>query len=169
MGSPHHFYPESGYLGPSFHHRRAMWATAVALACGILGGTIGLLVLITGRNLDDLPRQAIVDPGLAELWYDFAALQAAGTSGVSRPMAEARFVPVPEPANAGIAGAPPGVPAKRCAEATWPFFDNDCLWGQSAEGGRQDRHRKRIVARLKSPWCSGLRSKEGAYICRPRT
>jgi peptidoglycan biosynthesis protein MviN/MurJ (putative lipid II flippase) len=37
MGSSQHFYPEAGYPSPLFPHRRAMWATAVAVACGVIG------------------------------------------------------------------------------------------------------------------------------------
>jgi hypothetical protein len=160
MGSFQNFY-ESGYLSPSSRHRRAMWATAVALACGMFGGAIGLLSLVTGHQFDFPPPRAAADPGFAELSHDFATLEATGTlskGGATAPREGAR---PPETANAGI--------EKRCAQSTWPFFDNECLWGKSGEERREERRHKRIVSRLKSPWCSGLRSKEGAYICRPRT
>ena len=168
MGSSQHFYPEFGYLSPSFPHRRAMWATAVAAACGVIGGAIGLLAAMTGHGLEYLPPQTMVDPGFSELWYDFAALQAAGTSGMGGSTAEVGFAPAPD--TAGTSAAPPAADAgRRCAESTWPFFDNDCLWGKSAGDRREERRHKRIVLRLKSPWCSSLHSKQGAYICRPRT
>jgi hypothetical protein len=35
--------------------------------------------------------------------------------------------------------------------------------------GPRQRWRKRIVARVNSPRCSGLRSDDGAYFCRPRS
>jgi hypothetical protein len=142
----------SGYLSLSSRHRRATWATAVALACGIFGGAIGLRSLVTGHQFDFPPPQAAVDLGVAELSYDFATLEAKGSATAPREGARP-----PDTTNAGI--------EKRCAQSTWPFFDNECLWGKVGE----ERRHKRIVSRLKSPWCSGLRSKEGAYICRPRT
>jgi len=105
-------------------------------------------------------------PALAELLYDFAALQA---SGMTSATAQVGFIRPPEPANTGTASPPLGSqPNKDCARSTWPFFDNDCLWG-NADSGTQERRRRRIVARLKSPWCSGLRSNDGAYFCRSRS
>jgi hypothetical protein len=90
------------------------------------------------------------------------ALQGAGSAGVT---AQAGFVPAPEPMNTGTATPPLDSQSnKPCTRATRPFFDNDCLWDNTAEGGTQERRRSRIVARLKSPGCSGL-----AYFCRPRT
>jgi hypothetical protein len=167
MHSSEHFYPEWGYLGPFFHRRRALWATTVTSACGVIGVVAVLFAGLTGQKLDRAPAEGVIDPGLAELWYDFAALQGAGTSGGT---AEAGFVPAPEPVNTGTVKPPSaGQLNKRCTLGTWPFFDNDCLWGNAADGGPLQRRRKRIVARLKSPWCSGLRSNDGAYFCRPRS
>jgi hypothetical protein len=165
MGSLQNFYPESGYLSPSSRHRRAMWATGVALACGIIGGAIGLLSLMTGHQFDFLPHQAAVEPGFAELSHDFATLEAAGTLGRSSSTPDAGNARAPEAAKSGNAASAATGIDKRCAQSTWPFVDNECPWGKPDEEGR----RKRIVSRLKSPWCSGLHSKEGAYICRPRT
>jgi hypothetical protein len=110
-------------------------------------------------QIDHASSQAVLDPRVAELWYDFAALQGAGTPGAT---AQAGFVPAPEPPLASQ-------PNKRCSRATWPFFDDDCLWGDAAEDGTRERRRRRIVARLKSPWCSGLHSNDGAYFCRSRS
>src|SRR5271170_784244 len=169
MGSLQNFYPESGYLSPSSRHRRAMWAIAVALACGIIGGAIGLLSLMTGHQFDFLPPQAAVEPGFAELSHDFATLEATATLGRGPSMAGAGNARTPESSNAGDAASVATGIEKRCAQSTWPFFDNDCLWGKSGELRREDKRHRRIVSRLKIPWCSGLRSKEGAYICRPRT
>ena len=141
-----------------------MWATVVALVCGVIGVVAILVAISTGHKFDHAPSQ--VDPALAELFYDFAALQAAGMPGAT---ARVGFVPPLEPANTGT--ATPSVasqPNKGCTRATWPFFDNDCLWG-NADSGTQERRRKRIVARLKSPWCSGLRSNDSAYFCRSRS
>jgi hypothetical protein len=166
MGSSQHFHPEFGYLSPSFQHHRAMWATAVALACGVVGGTVGLLSLTTGQGPDFLSSQATVEPGDAELRYDFAAL---GMSGGGRPTAPAESAAVPDRANAVVAAPATANADKHCTQSTWPFFDNDCLWGKTADDGAAHRRRKRIVSRLRSPWCSGLHSKEAATICRPRT
>jgi hypothetical protein len=161
------FLLEWSYLSPFFHRRRALWATTVALACGVIGVAAILFAVLTGQKLDRAPSQGVVDPGLAELWYDFAALQGAGTSGGT---AEAGFVPAPEPVNTGTVKPPSaGQLNKRCTQGTWPFFDNDCLWANTADSGPPQRLRKRIVARLKSPWCSSLRSNDGAYFCRPRS
>ena len=141
-----------------------MWATVVALACGVIGVVAVLVAVLTGHKFDQASFQ--VDPALAELLYDFAALQ---TAGMPDATAEAGFVPPPEPVHTGTATPPlTSQPNKGCTRATWPFFDNDCLWG-SADSGTQDRRRRRIVARLKSPWCSGLHSNDVAYFCRSRT
>jgi hypothetical protein len=164
MGSLQNFYPESGYLAPSSRHRRAIWATAVALACGVIAGTIGLLSLLTGQS-DFLPPRAAPDPGFAELAHDFATLEPHGTWSGGNSSAGTGNTRAPDASKAGdVTSVAIGI-EKRCAESTWPFFDNECLWGKTGE----ERRRKRIVSRLKSPWCSGLHSKEGAYICRPRT
>ena len=141
-----------------------MWATTVALACGVIGAIAILVAVLTGHKFDHASSQ--VDPALAELLYDFAALQA---SGMTSATAQVGFIRPPEPANTGTASPPLGSrPNKDCTRATWPFFDNDCLWG-NAGSGTQERRRRRIVARLKSPWCSGLRSNDGAYFCRSRS
>jgi hypothetical protein len=140
-----------------------MCATVVSLACGVIGVVAVLVAVLTGHKFDHASSQAVPDPALAELLYDFAALQAAGT-------AQGGFVPAPEPVNTRIA-TPPLVsqPDKRCTRATWPSFDNDCLWGNTADSGTHERRRRRVAGRLKSPWCSGLRSNDGAYFCRPRS
>jgi len=152
---------------PLFHRYRAMWATMVALACGVIGAIAILVAVLTGHKFDLPSPQAVPDPALGELLYDFAALQGTGMPGAAE---QAGFVPAPEAANTGIASPPlASRPDKRCTRTTWPFFDNDCLWGNTADNGRQERRRRRIVARLKSPWCSGLRSNDGAYFCRSRS
>jgi hypothetical protein len=136
----------------------------VALACGVIGAIAILVAVLTGHKFDHASSQ--VDPALTELLYDFAALQA---SGMTSATAQVGFIRPPEPANTGTASPPLGnQPNKDCTRATWPFFDNDCLWG-NADSGTQERRRRRIVARLKSPWCSGLRSNVGAYFCRSRS
>jgi hypothetical protein len=143
-----------------------MWATVVALACGAIGVVAVLVAVSTGHKFNQASSQAGVDPALAELWYDFDALQ--GT-GIPSATAQVGFVPPPEPVHTATATPPlASQPNKGCIRATWPFFDNDCLWG-NADDGTQERRRRRIVARLKSPWCSGLRSNNGAYFCRSRS
>jgi hypothetical protein len=150
------------YIDHLFHRRRAMWATMVALAWGVIGVVAVLVAVLTGNKFDDASFQ--VDPALAEL-YDFAALQGAGMRSAT---AQAGFVP--ESANTGTATPPlASQPNKRCTRATWPFFDTDCLWANTADTGTHARPRRRIVARLKSPWCSGLHAGDGAYFCRSRS
>ena len=135
----------------------------VALACGVICLVAVVVAVLTGHRFDQSSSQ--VDPALAELLYDFAALQAAGTPDAT---AHAGFVP--EPANTDTATPPLVIQTnKRCTRATWPFFDNDCLWGNTADSGTHERRRRRIVARLKSPWCSGLHSTNDAYFCRSRS
>jgi hypothetical protein len=178
MGSSQHFYPESGYLGSSFDHHRAVWATLVAMARGTVGAGVGAPSLIGGQQFDLPPARATVEPGYAELSHDVAALQAAARPEIGNPAGGAGNDGGPVPAGAGVAapsdaaGAASATAtgaAKGCPQATWPFFDRDCLWGGTAGFGHDDRPRKRIVPRLRSPWCSGLRSNEGAYIRRSRT
>jgi hypothetical protein len=155
---------------PSFLHHRALLAAVVA-AVGGAGFAVGaLLALIRG---DFPPPRAAIAPGYAELSHDFAALDdselfaALGeTAAPFKPPSETTITGAPVTGTAVTAAAP----ARRaCGESTWPFFDQDCLWGDAGGATQGVRHRKRIVSRLKSPWCSGLLSKEGAYICRPRT
>ena len=130
----------------------------------ILVGVVAVLVaVLTGHKFDQSSSQ--VDPALAELLYDFAALQAPGMPDAT---AQAGFVP--EPANTDTATPPLVIQTnKRCTRATWPFFDTDCPWSNTADSGTHERRRRRIVARLKSPWCSGLHSNHGAYFCRWRS
>jgi hypothetical protein len=155
------------YIDHLFHRHRAMCATGVALACGVIGVVAIFVAVLTGHKFDLASPQPVPDPALAELLYDFAALQGTGMPGAT---AEAGFVTVPEPTNSETATPPlASQPNKRCTRATWPFFDNDCLWGNTADSETHERRHKRIVARLKSPWCSGLHSNDGAYFCRPRS
>jgi hypothetical protein len=150
---------------PFFHHHRVMWATVVALMCGVVGVVAILVAVSTGHKFDHASSQ--VDPALAELWHDFAALQAAGMPGAA---AQEGFVPAPEPANTGTASPPlASQPDTRCTRATWPVFDNECLWGNTADSETHERRRRRVVGRLKSPWCSGLHSNDNAYFCRSRS
>jgi hypothetical protein len=159
-----HFYPELN-VGHRFHHLRAMWATVVALACGVIGVVAVLVAVPTDHKFDQASSQ--VDPALVELLYDFAALK---TAGMPSAIAPAGFVSAPEPANDGTAASPLGSqPDKGCTRATWPFFDNDCLWGSTVDRGTHERRRRRIVARLKSPWCSGRHYNVGTYFCRSRS
>jgi hypothetical protein len=72
-----------------------MWATVVALVCGVVGVVAILVAVSTGHKFDHAASQ--VDPALAELLYDFAALQAAGMPSATP---QAGFVPAPEPAAA---------------------------------------------------------------------
>jgi hypothetical protein len=134
-----------------------MWATMVA--CGVIGMIAVLVAVLTGHKFDH--------PALAERLYDFAALQGAGMPGAA---AQAGFVPAPEPANTGTASPPlASQPAKRCTRATWPVFDNECLWGNTADSETHERRRRRVVGRLKSPRCWGLHSNDCAYFCRSRS
>jgi hypothetical protein len=139
---------------------RLQSATAGALVCGAAVLAIGLVGLATGRML---PQRATVEPAAKVISRDFADLGPAGASsaaGLRAPTAAASSEPV------DVASASPSREARRCAGATWPYFDQDCLWGNGEEAAR---HRKRVALRLKSPWCNGLRSKEGTHWCRPRT
>jgi hypothetical protein len=144
-----------------------MWATMVALACGVIGVVAVVVAVLTGHKFDYASSQAVPDPALAELLYDFAALQGAGMPGAA---AQTGFIPAPEPADRGTASPPlASQPDKRCTRATWPVFDNECLWGNTARSETHERRRRRVVGRLKSPWCSGLHSNDGAYFCRSRS
>jgi len=80
-----------------------MCATGVALACGVIGVLAILVAVLTGHKFDVASPHAVPDPALAELLYDFAALQGAGMPGAA---AQAGFVPAPEPANTGTASPP---------------------------------------------------------------
>jgi hypothetical protein len=165
MSSSQHFYPQSGYLCPSFHFGRAMWATTVAAACGVIGVAVGLFSLMTGHELDFRHYQAMSNAKYAdELTYDFAVLKLPEAAGAAGPAVVAGGTQMPLPANVGIAVAPDDAGAsKPCTEGTWPF-ESDCLWGAAS----QEWHRKRIVFRLKSPWCAGFKVTQGAYYCRSR-
>jgi hypothetical protein len=175
MRSSEHFNGDANYLVASHQFRRMMGATIAAAVCGVIGGAAGLLSLTTGHESDfpGAPVASISEPGAPvpsvseyahELAFDFAALQSAEIVG--SPTAVVGAAEAPAVVNAGV--APSSAEADltaRCAQGTWPFFDDKCLWGTTAQIG----HRKRIVFRLKSPWCSSLHYPEGAYYCRSRT
>jgi hypothetical protein len=137
-----------------------MAATAVAVICGVIGGAAALVSLITGQELDF--QTGRTDAKYAEeLAYDFQALNRAETDATGS--ATAPVMPTARSADVGASSVATD-DAKRCEEGIWPFLPNDCRWGTSGP----ERHRKRIVSRLKSPWCSGLHGAEGAYHCRAR-
>jgi hypothetical protein len=163
MTSSQHPHPEADYLHPSFQFRRAMWATIVAVTCGAIGGAVALFSVVTGYEFAFLRDQTKLNSEFAqELIYDFDALRHAEAVGDARPIAGAGDVQMPVPANFEIAASTDD--AAQCTEGTWPFLDNGCLWGATG----QQWHRRRIVLRLKSPWCAGLRVTQGAYNCRGR-
>jgi len=164
MSSSPHDYPESRYLSSSFHFHRAMAATAVAAICGVIGGAVGVFSLISGQPFDFQRAQAKLNAEYAqELAYDFMALKRAETDGAAGPTGAAAVAPAPGAANAAASPATAD-DEKRCTEGTWPFVSDNCLWGAAGP----EWHRRRIVSRLKGPWCSGLRDAEGAYNCRSR-
>jgi hypothetical protein len=51
--------PGMGYRSP---RRRAMWATMVALACGVIGVVAVVVAVLTGHKFDHASSQAVVDP-----------------------------------------------------------------------------------------------------------
>jgi hypothetical protein len=143
-----------------------MAATAVAVICGVIGGAAGLFSLIAGQEFDFQRAQTKLNTEYAEeLAYDFETLKRTETDGTGNASIPAAVpaAPATRSADAGPSSAAASG-AERCREGTWPFLPNECLWGTTAP----ERHRKRIVSRLKSPWCSGLRGAEGAYNCRAR-
>jgi hypothetical protein len=155
MSSSRHHYAQSGYLSSAVHPHRAMAATAVAVICGVIGGAVGLFSLITGQEFEFQRAQAKLNAEYAdELMYDFQALERTETEATG-----SATTPAPVVASSAASND-----AKRCEEGIWPFLPNDCRWGTTAP----ERHRKRIVSRLKSPWCSPLHGAEGAYNCRAR-
>ena len=162
MRSPERFYPESDYLHPAFHFRRLMWATVVALACGVIGITVGLFSVVTGDELEFLRAQSKSNVGYAdELNDDFAALRGAETIASPAVVSDGAQMPIPAEVNISVPVDDAEV-GKPCPEGTWAFFDDNCPWGTSPP----QRHRRRIVLRLKSPWCAGLRDTVGTYNCR---
>jgi hypothetical protein len=141
-----------------------MAATAVAVICGVIGGAVGLFSLLAGPAIDLHAAQTDVKYA-KELAYDFQALERAETEVTGSATAPAAVAAAPARRNADVgASSDASDDAKRCEEGIWPFLPNDCRWGTTAP----ERHRKRIVSRLKSPWCSPLHGAEGAYNCRAR-
>jgi hypothetical protein len=164
MTSSRRHYAQSGYLSSPAHHHRAIAATAVAVICGVIGGAVGLFSLITGQEFDFQTAQTGAKYA-EELAYDFQALNRAETYGTGSTTIPAPVVAAPATRNGGVGGSSAAADdAKRCEQGIWPFLPNDCRWGSTAP----ERHRKRIVSRLESPRCSGLRGAEGAYNCRAR-
>jgi len=164
MRTSAHFNAEPNFLVTPHHFRRMTWATVAAAACGVIGGAAGLFSLTTGHEFD-FPRAPVpsISEYADELAYDFAALQGSEITG--SPTAVVSAAEVPTAMTADVAPSSAEAVGKRCMQGTWPFFDDTCLWETAA----QTRHRKRIVFRLRSPWCSNLYYSEGAYYCRSRT
>jgi hypothetical protein len=150
MSSSQHFYPQFGYLHPSFEFRRTMLVLVVALACGLLGITEGLLFTTMGGHLNprsDSPSPS--DTASQQVANEFAAVEA-GTVDLRAPQ-HVEDVPLPRER----------APAAQCAEGTWPYYDNDCLFGPSTV--RQ--HHRRTADRRKKPWCAGVFHGRNAQRC----
>lgn len=145
---------------PLFEPRRAAWAATVALGCGIFGAVVGLLSLTTGYDFDLRPPQDPLNIAYAdELAYDFAALRPprnGETDGAASPS-------VTQHTRATLSDAAPATAREnRCAEGTWPYFDESCLWATA----EPKRHRGRVALRLKSHWCAGPLHRQSFYSCR---
>jgi hypothetical protein len=153
MSSSQHFYPQYGYLHPSFEFRRTMLVLAVALGCGLLGIMEGLVFTTMGRQLN--PRSVSPSPSetaSAEIANEFAAVQAT-TPDLP---ASQHIKEVPLPRERALSALD-----KHCAEGTWPYYDEDCLFGPSTV--RQ--HHRRTADQRRKPWCAGVFHGRNAQRC----
>jgi hypothetical protein len=150
MSSSQHFYPQFGYLHPSFEFRRTMLVLVVALACGLLGIMEGLLFTTMGWQMNPRPSAPFQSDSVSkEVANEFAAVQAP-TTDLQAPQ-HVESVPLPRER----------APTRQCAEGTWPYYDEDCLFGPSTV--RQ--HHRRTADRRRKPWCAGVFHGRNAQRC----
>ena len=133
-------------LHHSYEYRWTI-AAVVALACCIAALLMAVILSSTGEHFEFssvMPPSAHSGEGLTS-----------STSVEDNPMSGAASAEV----DKDLASVDPG---NRCSGSSWPYFTIDCLWAADTP------RRRRIVFRLKSPWCSGELRHQPFYSCRSR-
>jgi len=133
-------------LHHSYEYRWTI-AAVVALACCIAALLMAVILSSTGEHFEfnsGMPPPEQSGEGLTSS----ATVEDNQMSGAASPEVGKDLVP----ADSG----------NRCSESSWPYFTVDCLWAADTP------RRRRIVFRLKSPWCSGELRHQPFYICRAR-
>lgn len=144
-------------LSGSSQELRWTIATIAALACG----TAVLAAAVAGSMIGDHSTyQLATGQRFAhQLVYDFEALR------TFQPAARDALPDTPEtvhPSDATSERFAGSESRNQCAGQTWPYFTDDCLWAVDAP------KRRRVVVRLKSPWCKGELQHRPFDSCRPR-
>jgi hypothetical protein len=137
MSSSPEFHPEFGYFCPTPQFRRIIRVACRATGFGVALGALAVLALMPRHDPDQPRTTAATTAAPIE--------DAAATVGARVPATILREPPPPIPAPAPAtpaaqANPPPAAAApaaanagKACKEATWPYFDSNCLWGPPAQ------------------------------------
>ena len=146
-------------LEDEVYEYRLLIATAAALVCCAVGLVAATLILTTGDRFEYRPAlPAVVDA------RDGPAGSSAPTENIGTQGAAAPEKP-PEKVQGGRAPHRDGeasAPASCTASQGWPYSPKDCRFAEKPD------KRRRIVIRLKSPWCSGVLRHQPFHACRPR-
>jgi hypothetical protein len=117
--------------------------------------------LATGDRVVEfrLTPQSRYDDELVQAFEALQALDAARPDASSEASENSR---TSSAAASGIDAGPISPNTNQCSGGSWPYSTNDCLWAADSP------KRRRIVTRLKSPWCTGVLRLQPFHSCRPR-
>jgi hypothetical protein len=138
-------------------------ATVAALALCAVALVAAAILSVAGDRFEYRNAELTLSRHDDELVQAFEALQ---TAEAVRRDAQPRFAKNPQISSAaspetGEGSVPPSVDSQ-CSARSWPYSSDNCVWATDAP------KRRRIVFRLKTPWCSGTLRHQPFYRCRTR-
>jgi len=138
-------------------------ATVAALALCAVALVAAAVLFVAGDRFEYRNAESTLSRRDDELVQAFEALQA--TDAVRRD-AQSRFAKNPQMSSAASPetseGSVPPSADNQCSGKSWPYSSDNCVWAADAP------KRRRIVFRLKSPWCSGVLRHQPFHRCRTR-
>lgn len=138
-------------------------ATLGALTCCAITLTTVIILWATGDRFDYRPAASALSRYDDELVQAFEALEATEAAR-KRALSPSMQNPQISSAASPETSQPSDVSSatNRCSVGSWPYSGENCLWAADAP------KRRRIVLRLKSPWCSGVLRQQPFHRCRTR-
>ena len=153
----------SSFRQEGYDEFRWTLATVAALTCCAVALAAAIVLSATADRFEYRPTTSVLSRYDDELVQAFEALQAADAA---RQAALRRSLESPQigsavfPEASDLSNAP-GV-VNQCSGGSWPYSSDNCLWAADVA------KRRRIVVRLKSPWCSGVLRHQPFHRCRTR-